>query len=62
MVGTASVDNLTPPEAEPEHGLDADEYAVTLDSVTLARLMREVRNQDAFEPHAYNRMHNRHNR
>ena len=34
---------------------------VELDSVTLARLLEEVRNPAA-EPAAYNRMHNRHNR
>jgi len=33
-----------------------------VDSVTLARLLAEVRNEEAFEPGAYNRMHNRHNR
>ncbi|WP_375458500.1 YhhA family cyclophane-containing RiPP [uncultured Enterovirga sp.] len=33
-----------------------------LDSVTLDRLMAEVRNEDTVEAHAYNRMHNRHNR
>ncbi|WP_162560416.1 YhhA family cyclophane-containing RiPP [Methylobacterium durans] len=38
------------------------EDEVELDSVTLARLLAEVRNEDAFEPGAYNRMHNRHNR
>lgn len=32
------------------------------DSVTLARLMEEVRNKADFSPNAYNRMHNRHNR
>ncbi|MEN3230236.1 hypothetical protein PUR21_21775 [Methylorubrum rhodesianum] len=35
---------------------------VELDSVTLARLLAEVRNEDVVEAHAYNRMHNRHNR
>jgi len=35
---------------------------VQIDSVTLTRLLMEVRNEDTFEPHAYNRMHNRHNR
>ncbi|WP_158817394.1 YhhA family cyclophane-containing RiPP [Methylocapsa sp. S129] len=35
---------------------------VEVDSVTLARLLAEVRNGDAFAPGAYNRQHNRHNR
>lgn len=35
---------------------------VAVDSATLSRLLAEVRNEDAFEPNAYNRMHNRHNR
>lgn len=35
---------------------------VEIDSVTLARLLEEVRNGDAPQPTAYNRLHNRHNR
>jgi hypothetical protein len=35
---------------------------VELDSVTLKRLLAEVRNEDVFEPASYNRLHNRHNR
>ena len=31
-------------------------------SPVLARLIEEVRNERAEGPHAYNRMHNRHNR
>lgn len=31
-------------------------------SPTLARLIEEVRNEEANSAHAYNRMHNRHNR
>jgi hypothetical protein len=31
-------------------------------SAVLARLIEEVRNEKADGPHAYNRMHNRHNR
>ena len=34
----------------------------SLGSVALARLIAEVRNSDAVQPTAYNRMHNRHNR
>ena len=33
-----------------------------IDSVTLARLMEEVRNEGEGRPTSYNRMHNRHNR
>lgn len=33
-----------------------------LSSPTLARLIEEVRNEEANSAHAYNRMHNRHNR
>ena len=33
-----------------------------LSSPTLARLIEEVRNEEAHNAHAYNRMHNRHNR
>jgi hypothetical protein len=35
---------------------------VELDSVTLKRLLTEVRNEEALEPASYNRQHNRHNR
>ncbi len=31
-------------------------------SPTLARLIEEVRNEEEFTAHAYNRLHNRHNR
>lgn len=33
-----------------------------ISSPTLARLIEEVRNEEANSVHAYNRMHNRHNR
>ena len=45
-----------------EETVERERDAVALDSVTLARLLAEVRNEDMFEAHAYNRMHNRHNR
>jgi hypothetical protein len=35
---------------------------VVLDSVALARLLDEVRNDTTFNPAAYNRTYNRHNR
>ena len=53
------------PEAskhEPAKACDRDHDEVKLDSVTLARLLAEVRNQDTFKAGAYNRQHNRHNR
>lgn len=36
--------------------------SVKLDSVALARILEEVRNDAVSAPTAYNRMHNRHNR
>jgi hypothetical protein len=48
-----------PQELKPE----VDELnASDISSPTLARLIEEVRNEEAFTAHAYNRMHNRHNR
>jgi hypothetical protein len=41
-----------------EHELDPS----SITSPTLARLIEEVRNEEAHTAHAYNRMHNRHNR
>jgi hypothetical protein len=34
----------------------------SISSPTLARLIEEVRNEELHNAHAYNRMHNRHNR
>jgi hypothetical protein len=39
-----------------------EETSVELDSITLKRLLDEVRNEEAFQPSSYNRLHNRHNR
>jgi hypothetical protein len=48
-----------PQELKPE----VDELnASDISSPTLARLIEEVRNEEAHNAHAYNRMHNRHNR
>lgn len=44
---------------EPETAVETD---VLLDSVTLNRLLDEVRNGKSFVVGAYNRVHNRHNR
>ena len=48
------------PRETPVQDAVADE--LKLDSATLARLVSEVRNNETFEPNAYNRQHNRHNR
>lgn len=45
-----------------EDAIERKQAEIKLDSVTLARLLAEVRNEDSVEAHAYNRMHNRHNR
>ena len=42
-----------PPSTEPE---------IVIDSITLTRLLEEVRNGNSLAPGAYNRVHNRHNR
>jgi hypothetical protein len=58
------VDEVEPEVEEPQermpevHELDAS----SISSPTLARLIEEVRNEEAHSTHAYNRMHNRHNR
>ena len=55
----------TPPhEVEPDDdGRMPDEPDVNQPiSPVLARLIEEVRNENVEDPHAYNRMHNRHNR
>jgi hypothetical protein len=49
------------PDSKPESQAPM-EPDVIMDSVTLARLLDEVRNGNSFEPGAYNRVHNRHNR
>ena len=46
----------------PNEILNADREDTAVDNVTLARLLEEVRKDEPSEPHAYNRMHNRHNR
>lgn len=47
-------------QTRPSELLEAD--AGSISSPTLARLIEEVRNEEATSAHAYNRMHNRHNR
>jgi hypothetical protein len=44
--------------ADELHEIDVSD----LSSPTLARLIEEVRNEEVHNAHAYNRMHNRHNR
>ena len=48
------------PKTHPSELLEADVSSIS--SPTLARLIEEVRNEEATSAHAYNRMHNRHNR
>lgn len=50
-----------PEDGEPELP-SLEEPKLVIDSVTLARLLNEVRNGTSFAPGAYNRVHNRHNR
>jgi hypothetical protein len=53
------------PEVEVPQKLADELYEIDLSdmpSPTLARLIEEVRNEEAHNAHAYNRMHNRHNR
>ena len=47
----------------PKPTISLDEFDVSdISSPTLARLIDEVRNEEECAAHAYNRMHNRHNR
>ena len=50
---------VSPPAAE---GKPAELDVQVVRSPVLARLIEEVRNETTEGPHAYNRMHNRHNR
>lgn len=50
------MDLPTAPQQRPEP------EELRLDSATLARLMEEVRNEDASVARSYDRSHNRHNR
>lgn len=47
---------------EPQSAQREDTAELMTDSVALARLIEEVRNNRVSSPAAYNRMHNRHNR
>jgi hypothetical protein len=49
-------------EAQTADASEVELPQLSVDSATLARLLDEVRNGTNFAPHAYNRMHNRHNR
>lgn len=50
-------------EKSQEHERQAPVLSVSdISSPTLARLIEEVRNEEVHNAHAYNRMHNRHNR
>jgi hypothetical protein len=55
----------TEPEVEELQERMPEEHELNpsgISSPTLARLIEEVRNEEAHTVHAYNRMHNRHNR
>lgn len=59
LVAEVELELEEPQEHMPEvHELDVSGVS----SPTLARLIEEVRNEEAHTAHAYNRMHNRHNR
>ena len=58
MTGNGQVE--IPEDPEPLGEIDITE--VVTRSPVLARLVEEVRNEQAPEAQAYNRMHNRHNR
>jgi hypothetical protein len=49
-------------EPRSQHSELLEVEAGSISSPTLARLIDEVRNEEATSAHAYNRMHNRHNR
>jgi Zn-finger nucleic acid-binding protein len=57
-----TLDQVTSPELQQGEDVLPAGGGVELDSVTLKRLLAEVRNEEAFEPASYNRQHNRHNR
>jgi hypothetical protein len=57
-----AMDDIEPtPDSTRELPL-SKEPEVVIDSVTLTRLLEEVRNGSSLAPGAYNRVHNRHNR
>jgi hypothetical protein len=56
VMETHPMDLPTAPQQRPEP------EELRLDSATLARLMEEVRNEDASVARSYDRSHNRHNR
>lgn len=59
MSTTVGRDEVDPAAVEKERAaLDVKK----IPSPVLARLIEEVRNERTDNPHAYNRMHNRHNR
>lgn len=50
-------------ETQPEYKQEVNKIDVDkVSSPVLARLIEEVRNEEAYSINAYNRMHNRHNR
>lgn len=62
--GNRVMNKVMPDEGKSVESNDRQDHdrGVELDSVTLKRLLAEVRNEELFEPASYNRVHNRHNR
>ena len=58
---TETVRGDQPDAPKTEKQIEEDEDNSTLSPV-LARLVEEVRHEEEKSPHAYSRMHNRHNR
>ena len=56
------MNEILEPEVEEQQPVNELHDINDLASPTLARLIEEVRNEEAHNAHAYNRMHNRHNR
>jgi hypothetical protein len=58
--GLISEDDMSTSEAKPDAA--PEESDLSIDSVTLARLIEEVQNDDVKVERSYDRTHNRHNR
>lgn len=59
------MDNATVPLTVSETDLSLEKLQFDADQIpspALARLVKEVRNQNSLPPQAYDRVHNRHNR
>ena len=58
LIETELIENTESKPASEKLEVDLDKIS----SPTLVRLIEEVRNEEELSVHAYNRMHNRHNR